>query len=300
MVGHSVKASSGKKSLPLKDAVEAWLDDCRARGLSPATINRSYSQATRHVLLPWCEKHGVRTVTQLDGTALGRLAADLNARQLSKWTVGHYLRTINAFASWAGTARAPLPKTRKVAKDVLTLQEMRRLEGAALTVRNALILRLMADIGPREAELVNLQVGDVVVRGGSGFVKVRGKTGERMPPISPEVLQRLKRFIGNRHPAQRLFMSQNRSPRSKQHEPLTTSGIYQIVKDTAERAEFERKVWPHLLRASAITRAVAGGMHPALVAEIFGVSVGVVLMHYSYPSDKQRHDAMMKVLYEDA
>src|SRR5262249_34447584 len=52
----------------------------------------------------------------------------------------------------------------------------------------------------------------------------------------------------------------------------------------AEDAEFDpRRVHPHLLRATAITRMCNSEMHPAIVSEITGVSVAVIALHYHHP-----------------
>lgn len=57
---------------------------------------------------------------------------------------------------------------------------------------------------------------------------------------------------------------------------LTESGIYHAVRDAAARSDLDRKrVRPHLLRASAITRMCAKGMHPAVVSQVTRVSVQV-------------------------
>src|SRR5579859_4618703 len=102
------------KPAVIADAIEAWLLSCKERGLRPGTIKRSYPQATRGILLPWCRANGLVSVDQLDRPTLGKLAADLNEREISKWTVAHYLRTINQFIGWLGVKdaqqKAPMPR----------------------------------------------------------------------------------------------------------------------------------------------------------------------------------------------
>lgn len=303
MIGRSSRATPPRTPLLISEQIERWLDDCRARGLAPGTVNRSYSQATRQVLLPFCAARAITTTAELTRDLLAELATELHGRAISKWTVAHYLRTINQFLSWLGDGeRAPLPRLKKVHRDVLTLSEMRELETHAPDIRDQLIIRLLSDTGAREGEIANLRLGDAVERGGGFYVLLRGKTGERMAPTSPEVHHRLKGYSSRQRPrtaSNRLFLSRRRSRKTRDYEPLTESGIYQVVKDTAVRAGWQRRIYPHLLRMSAITRMVSKGMHPALISEIVGVSVEVISKHYSHPTNRDRYDAMMRALVED-
>lgn len=287
--------------------MERFLDYCRAKGLQPSTINRAYGLALRRKLLPFCQRQGARTVAELTPQMLGRFTAELHAAKLSKWSVASYVRSINRFLAWTGrrdpATKAPRPHPKRVHRDVLTLAEMRRLEDAAGSVRNQLIIRVLADTGCRISELAHIEVGDVVRRGREWYVRINGKTGERMPPISEEVYDRLRKFAlhgrTGANGSERLFLSAHRDPESGQYEPLEPDGAYQAVKDVAELTKWKRRIYPHLLRHSAITRAVAKGMHPALVSEIFGVSSAVIVTNYSHATDRDRHQAMMRVLLED-
>ena len=60
-----------------------------------------------------------------------------------------------------------------------------------------------------------VRLGDVVKRGREWYVLINGKTGERKPPISEELYDRLKAFSGGTRPHakhDRLFVSGHRSP----------------------------------------------------------------------------------------
>jgi integrase len=181
-------------------------------------------------------------------------------------------------------------------------QEIQLLEDAAPMERNKLLIRLMGDTGAREGEVASLRLEDLVAKERSYFIRIRGKTGERMPPITPSVYRRLKAYAEGKSGRPRtrstyLFLTSRRRPGGG-HEPLTESGVYQAVKDAVERSGIGRRAYPHLLRHSAITHMVSGGMHPALVSDITGVSVAVIAQHYSHPTDEQRYHALMRVLDE--
>jgi integrase len=300
------KARDDEKPFQIEEAIDAWLLSCKQRGLSPGTIKRSYPQATRGILMPWCRANGIATIDQLDRATLGRLAGDLNDRKLSKWSVAHYLRTINQFVGWLGVKsedKPQVPSKPKLSRAILSRKEMRDLESAVQNVRDQLMIRILCETGCREGELVNLRVQDVITHEQKGFLHFRGKTGQRRMPTSPELHHRLKLYIARQRAAvasDRLFLSRRRDRRTRQFEPLTENGVYQVVKDAADTAEFSRNVYPHLLRASALTHMQTGPrpVHPTLLSKMTGVSLQVLVQHYSHPTDQALHDAMMANLAE--
>lgn len=306
MVRPAKGQDSAGKPVDLASEVERFLVYCRGKGLQPSTINRSYGMALRRVLLPFCEREGIQMMAELTPEALAAFTAELHGRALSKWSVAAYVRSVNRFLSWYGirdpAAKAPRPRTRKVHRDVLTLKEMRQLEQAAPSVRDQLIIRVLSDTGCRLGELSALRLSDVVSRGREWYVLINGKTGERKPPISDDLYSRLKSFSAHARPhAQhdRLFVSNHRAHVSRDWEPLKPDGVYQVVKDVAERTGWKRRIYPHLLRHSWITHMEAQHVDPAVIAEVAGVSIEVIVRNYSHLSDRDRHTAIMRALVEE-
>jgi site-specific recombinase XerD len=258
------------------------------------------------VFTPYCEREGITDLTDLDRRAVDRLAAELYQREppLSHASVKSYLKSVNQLMAWweqetgEKQARAQLPRLKKKPREVLSREELDDLEAAAPNERDRLIIRIMGDIGAREGEVANLRVGDVIARDRTYFLKLRGKTGERMAPIGPALYRRLKHHAEKGRPrgasSDRLFLSLRRQ--GVDYPYLTRGGVYQVVKDAALRAEFDRSVFPHLLRHSAITHLVSQGMQPVAVCEIVGCSLSMVMEVYSHLTDEQRWRAFMRVL----
>jgi integrase len=240
----------------------------------------------------------------LDGKGLDRLATELHQRELSPASVKSYLKSVNQLMAWyekqteQKQARAQLPRLRRKVREVLSRSELDDLEAAAPTERDKLIIRIMADAGAREGEVAGLRVSDLIPRERAYFLKVRGKTGERMPPISPTLYRRLKLYADKGRPrgvtTDRLFVTLRR--RAGEYEALTGPGVYQVVKDASLRAGFTRPVFPHLIRHSAITWMVAAGMHPVAITDIVGCSLAMVTEVYSHLGDQQRYAAMIQIL----
>ena len=100
---------------------------------------------------------------------------------------------MRAFRRWAETegeiterVRVPMKKLPRQLLEVLSSEEIRRMEDAARSERDELLVRTLADTGIRLGELLGLRAGDVVETSRGRYqLKVRGKTGERLVPVPP-------------------------------------------------------------------------------------------------------------------
>jgi integrase/recombinase XerD len=157
----------------------------QASGLSLRTVEH-YSDVLQRVLLGYCERAGVlpKELTKRD---LERLAAELLQSGRSRQSVKTYLSAVNRFLKWCSDEgelsklRAPQPSVERKVLDVLNREEIRRIEDAADTERDRLIVRVLADTGIRVGELRRLRTTDLVAQGRERYLRVRGKgTKERL------------------------------------------------------------------------------------------------------------------------
>jgi len=102
-----------------------------------------------------------------------------------------YLRTLNQFLAWAARAgaielvTARLPRAHRKLVDVLSRQEMQRIEDVASRERDKLIVRLLADTGLRLSEVVSLLPDNIIERHGHHYLHVTGKAqGDRLVPLA--------------------------------------------------------------------------------------------------------------------
>ena len=293
----------------LVGSIDRYLQGASARGLSHKTIT-GYHTSLRRSLLPWCAEHGVTTLFDLDQDAVDRYAIYLQTREppLTRESQRTYLKPVQLLLAWgrehglAREATAPLPQQRKVHREVLSRQDLDRLEDAAQSDRDRLMIRVMGDTGAREGEVARLRITDLVRHGNHWFLHLRGKTGERECPITGELADRLRMYIASsrpKAPTDAMFLSRYRIADGGFYAPLTGDGIYQAFREVAHVAGLHRRIYPHLLRHSAITHMVARGVHPALISEATGVSPIVIARNYSHPSAKQLADALLTVWADD-
>ena len=296
---------------PLARLVDDYLISCRARGLAARTVELTYTYALRRVLLPWAEDHGITSVSQLDQRVLDRFTSDLltgpgrRTASLSKHSVHTYVRTARQFLSWAERegedviAKPQLPKLPKRHRDVLSREQIERLELAAPSERDRLIIRLLGDCGLRLGELARLRTGDILRSGNQAHLRVHGKGDrERRVPIPPRLLRRLERYLDRRADDAEddaMFLGLARRPTGR-YRGLTPEGVAQAVQAAAMRAGLDRHVNPHLLRHSWMTEMLRRGMNPLQLSVIAGASQKVIADHYTHLTEDDAYLAMLKAL----
>lgn len=299
----------------LEVLVEDYLASCRARGLSPSTINQAYRYSLVDVFLPWCRLHEITSTSQLDQRTLDRFTGELlsepgkRGQLRSRHTVHHYVRSVRQLLVWCKaegenvSGKPQLPRLTQRVVEVLSRDEIDRLEAAAPTDRDKLIIRLLADTGIRVGELCGLEMDDIITaQDRRAFLKVLGKgSKERLVPISPGLVRSIERYRRARPEtrSKHLFVASRRNPQGD-YAPLQPSGILQLLRGDAERAGITRRVHPHLLRHSFATEALRRGMNPIQLAQILGHSgLRMIEQVYAHLNAVDGYDAVMRMLTSD-
>jgi integrase/recombinase XerD len=306
----TVRIVTAPSRSPLRDLVADYLASCRARGLMPKSL-KQYHYALEAGFLPWCEREGISSLAELDQRQLDRFTAGLHSHRtaagkpLSRASIHTYIRPVRLMLTWAGrqgetvTAKPQLPRRERQVRDVLSREELDRLEAAMPTERDRLILRIFADCGLRLEELTRLRASDIMRSRGQAYLRVLGKRDRpRDVPLQAGLLRRLDRFVADREGGRRsdaLFLAHRRGPLGD-YEPLTTAGVYQVVKEAVERAGISRRVYPHLLRHSWMTEMLRRGMNPLLLSFIAGASPEVIAACYTHLTKEDAYEATMRAL----
>jgi site-specific recombinase XerD len=159
--------------------------------------------------------------------------------------------------------------------NVLTEDELSRMLSAARTTnyRDYVLLAVMAGCGLREAEVVEVRIGDFQDVGhGQVLLRVRGKGDKiRNVSLSPELWQLIQRFVlltkrsFNSHLDARkpLFLS-----RVGKDKTLTTRSVRNLVKKYARAAGIVKAISPHSIRHTVGTN-MAVNEAPLLVIQQF-------------------------------
>jgi integrase/recombinase XerD len=159
--------------------------------------------------------------------------------------------------------------------NVLTEDELSRMLSAArrTNYRDYVLLAVMAGCGLREAEVVDVRIGDFQDVGrGEVLLRVRGKGDKvRNVSLSPELWQLVQRFVlltrrtFNSHLDARkpLFLS-----RVGKDKTLTTRSVQNIVKKYVRAAGITKAISPHSIRHTVGTN-MAVNEAPLLVIQQF-------------------------------
>ncbi len=298
---------------PLGDLAQDFLADCRARGLSIRTVE-AYDYPVRREFLPWCAGEGITDPSQLTPALVGRFTARLldeggKRGTLSRASVRSYVRSVRVFLGWvakadggaAAVGASPkMPKAEQRMLDVITRDEIQRMENAAKTERDKLILRLLADCGLRLGELLSLRVEDLLEpRRGEFALKVRGKgSRDRLVPVPPHLHRRLKRYLSGRgaDSHDRVFVGLRKGADGR-YAPVTKSGVEQAVRVLAKETGIEKRVYPHVLRHSFATEWLRRGGNIISLQRILGHSdLSMIQGVYSHLDSSDDYQAATRVL----
>ncbi|MFI5282488.1 MAG: tyrosine-type recombinase/integrase [Candidatus Dormibacterales bacterium] len=303
-----------KRVSALEQLVADYLAHQRGRGLSSRSTALT-ANVLEHRWLPWCAKAEITAPEQLEQRVLDRWSAYLledhrtpAGKPLARESVRTYLRTLGTFIRWAQSedavgakvkARQPLAEHRLV--ETLSREEIQLMEDEASSVRDKLMIRVLADTGIRLGELLGLRAADLQEHGRDRFIKVRGKGArERLVPLQPSLFMRLRKYAERGRaasPRDRIFVTTKRSPKTGEYEPLAPRSVQNMIKFTARDAGIERAVHPHLFRHSFATWALRKGMNPVQLQRILGhADLSMISSVYSHLTPSDAYSAMLELV----
>lgn len=164
-------------------------------------------------------------------------------------------------------------------EDLLTPSEIKKLLLACINKRDKLFISLLYECNARRGEVMGLKIKDVTFDEYGAVLKIRkGKTesSERNVPVIDSA-PLLKDYLETEHPAKGedeayLFLTAvDQGYRGlKKPKRLEVSNALRIVRDTAKRAGFKKRVYPHLLRHSRTTNLLIDGVPAPIVQKLGG------------------------------
>ncbi len=212
--------------------VNLFLESRRSRRLSETTID-TYSWALRK-MAEMNPEELPRTSAEVQKLFIAN--SDLSPSSLR--TIWHRLRIFWNWAAQEGIcsnvmAGVAAPVMKRKLPRILRSTEIRCLLNSVEVERDYAILATLLDTGMRIGELASMTRTRVSAEG----VLVSGKTGDRMVPMSPSVMELVNR------------QGDERSLWVGMQGPLTDWGLQQIVRRNMRKAGFEPpKIGPHTLR----------------------------------------------------
>ncbi|RME84391.1 MAG: hypothetical protein D6775_05625, partial [Caldilineae bacterium] len=265
------------KPLTLTQALDAFVLDCRARRLSPRTVEFYQQKLSR--FLKWCEERDCLTLADITTARLRAFLVWLQeqghspggqhayARALRAW---FYFLTAEGAISESPMQRVKMPKVPKIPPLGLSVHEVKDLLDAADIERDKAMILCLVDTGARLSEFAALNVGDVDMS--TGAVTLRktkgGKT--RIVYLGHGALRVLRRYLRRRQdlvtPDSPLWVSLHRPQEGRR---LGTSGIRLALRRIGLRAGV-RHHNPHTFRRTFAIWSLRAGMNIYALRELMG------------------------------
>jgi len=165
-------------------------------------------------------------------------------------------------------------------------------------LRDRAMIELLYASGLRISELANARLEHFNFE--ERILRVTGKGNKtRLVPVGRKACEALAAYLSAERP--RLVKARSGSEifLSERGAKLTTARIWQIVKEHARRAGFEKNIYPHLLRHSFATHLLGNGADLRIIQEMLGhadISTTQVYTHV----DQQRLKAVHRQFHPRA
>ena len=162
-----------------------------------------------------------------------------------------------------------------------------------LSRRDRAMLELMYASGLRVSELTGARLENLSLE--EGAIRVTGKGNKtRIVPVGSAAREAIDQYLAgerpnlvSRHSGSEIFLS-------KWGKKLTTSRIWQIVKERARMAGIESNVYPHLLRHSFATHLLGNGADLRVIQELLGHADISTTQIYTHVDQKHLRDVHRK------
>jgi integrase/recombinase XerD len=268
--------------MQVRDAVEGFLLDCRARGLSARTVGFYVQKLT--YLADWLHQTGAGDLAQVSTSHLRAFILHLqeidshlnnpriptlSGKHVSAFTIKGYVQTMKTLFRWAFTegliekdpaARVVRPKIPHYLIPTLSLEQIEAMMNAcdpttAIGFRDQMVMLLLLDTGMRVSELCGLKLQDIH----EDYLVVMGKgSKQREIGISPMLSKYLWKYIRMyRKPAD---PQDQHVVLSYRGQPMTPSTVAEILSTVRQRAGISGvRVSPHVFRHTFARTYLARG-----------------------------------------
>ncbi len=158
-----------------------------------------------------------------------------------------------------------------------------------LSRRDRAILELLYASGLRVAELTGARLENLFLE--EGVIRVTGKGSKtRVVPVGRDAREAIETYLDgerpvlvSRHSGSEIFLS-------KWGKKLSTTRIWQIVKERARLAGIDSRVYPHLLRHSFATHLLGNGADLRVIQELLGHADIATTQIYTHVDQKHLRD----------
>lgn len=162
----------------------------------------------------------------------------------------------------------PQIKRQKKLPIVLNKQEVRSLLKAPKYLKHRLILGMLYGCGLRSYELCDLLQSDLDFERKTLFVKKKKGKVDRYVPLNTMLIRGLQAYLKSDSPKKYVFNSQVTDDGIAR--PMSTNGIYWLIKECRSKVATKKKFTAHTLRHSYATHLLEDGLNIISLKELLG------------------------------
>jgi integrase/recombinase XerD len=259
---------------------ERMIQDMQIRNLSPRTVECYVSHVARFA------KHFGRSPAGLGPEEVRQYQVYLVQKKKAGWSdfnqavcALRFLYQTTLQRGWR-VIHIPYAKRPKKLPVVLCPEEVQKLLECVGPLKQRILLTTLYATGLRVEEGCSLQVTDI--DSARMMLRVaRGKGAkERLVPLSPRLLEELRRYWKVFRPATFLF------PGAKPGRPLHTASVQRACREAARKAGLAKRVTPHTLRHSYATSLLERGVDLLTIQRLLGhrsFSTTLIYLHVRRP-----------------
>jgi len=159
--------------------------------------------------------------------------------------------------------KIPYPKSEKKLPIVLSQEEVQRMFDVCDNLKHKVILALLYSCGLRVSELINLQWSNIDrSRMIINIISGKGKK-DRQVMLSHELIPLLEKYWHQ-------YQTKNYILGGQFSEQYSSTSVGQVIKQLAEKAKINKRVYTHLMRHNCFTHMVENGTDINLIQKLAG------------------------------
>lgn len=284
----AITATIGGAPGTLQEAAESFLADCKARNLSPRTLD-----VNRIILRGLASFLGDVGLPEVTSTDLRRFLIE-KASATSPATAARYYDCIAAMCRFLHSEGFvpdnPMAAVKKPRAPVPIIEPLSQEQVEALLatcqnnftgIRDRLVLMILLDCGLRASELCDLTLADIDTENQQFLIRHGKGDRSRRVPFGSAVLAALRQYLGRRSEVDTPNLIVN-----VYGDPIDRYRIRAIVQNAALRSGVKHPhMGPHLLRHTCAVSYLRAGGDTFSLQKLLGHSTLVMTRRYSELTD---------------
>jgi integrase/recombinase XerD len=279
-------------------------------------LSENYQLSTQRSLTDfarWCKaKHKIDNPRAVTLSMLSEYLAERKRAGLSAASIKLVIVALKIFFRFLASKRLiggdpaealALPRIERYLPETLNELQTEQLieavdEKVPLGLRDRAILELLYASGLRISELAGARLEDFNLE--EGILRVTGKGNKmRLVPVGRKACEALSAYLSTERPKLVKRRTGSEIFLSSRGTKLTTTRIWQIVKNVSRRAGVAKNVYPHLLRHSFATHLLSNGADLRIIQEMLGHADIATTQVYTHV-DQQRLKAVHRQFHPRA